>query len=96
MNPVLVVVAVLIAIVFAAGSYIGRKHSEWKNMLRILVGVGAFMGVVNLILRSSSTWVILGSLLTLCVGLFIANICKQTKMGPVQLLRALFASKSKA
>jgi|ERR1700677_3066875 hypothetical protein len=83
-----------VALAMLVGSFLGRKQDEWKNLLRILLGVGAFVAVWRLIISSGNSWVVLGTLIPLCICLGIASVCKSMGLGPKALFRQLFTSKS--
>jgi hypothetical protein len=84
----------VVAVLMLVSSFIGRKHDEWKNSVRILLGVGAFVGLWRLIIASGNSWVVVGTLVPLCAVLFLASLCKSMGVGLKGLCRQLFTSKS--
>ncbi len=80
MNPATIFALAFIIVVFAVGSFIGRKQQEWKNLLRIVIGVGAFVVAWRVILASNlDQWTKVAVLVLICAVLFALNLFKNLK-----------------
>jgi hypothetical protein len=77
MNPFLIPVLAVLIVLLIVGSYVGRKQQEWKNLLRITLGVGAFVGGFRLILASNwDQWTKVGVFVCIVAALFGLSVVK--------------------
>ena len=76
----MIFVIAAIVVIFAVGSFIGRKQEEWKNLLRIILGVGAFVVAFRVLLASNlDQWTKVAVLVLMCAVLFALNLWKKMK-----------------
>lgn len=77
MNPALLfVLAFLIPLIILA-CYLGRKNQEWKNIVRIVVGVGGFVVLFRVVLASQlDQWTRVGIIVLMAAILGALSVCK--------------------
>jgi hypothetical protein len=77
MNPALIfVLAILIPLIIVA-AYLGRKEQEWKNLARIVVGVGGLVVVFRVLLASQlDQWTKVGVIVLVAATLGGLSVCK--------------------
>ncbi|HEY9777873.1 MAG TPA: hypothetical protein V6C81_29195 [Planktothrix sp.] len=79
-HPVAVMfIASIVVLLGVAASLLGREHGEWKNVVRIVLGVGGFMAAVHVLFATNlSGWSKVGILWTLCILLTALNWIKKS------------------
>jgi hypothetical protein len=77
MNPLWILYAVVMVVIFTVGSVLGHKQQEWKNLLRIVIGVGLFVLAWRAVIASNlDQWTKVGILAFACLLLWILNLIK--------------------
>jgi hypothetical protein len=75
MNPATIFVLAFIVVLFAVGAFVGRKQQEWKNLLRIVGGVGAFVVAFRVLLSSNlDQWTKVAVMVLACAVVFALNL----------------------
>jgi Na+/phosphate symporter len=77
MNPFWILWVVVMVVLFTIGSINGRKQQEWKNLLRIFIGVGLFVvGWRAIIASNLDQWTKVGIIVFACLALWVLNMVK--------------------
>jgi prepilin signal peptidase PulO-like enzyme (type II secretory pathway) len=75
MNVAFVVTVCAVAVLCVIASFLGRKNQEWKQVLRIVVGIGLFVFVWRAVIFSNwDQWTKVGAIAFICLGLWLLNM----------------------